>query len=107
MVFLTSIWKKAGGMPTANRGRRLRRLSPVTFYAALSELPRGADERQDAPEEASRLPSWSPREPGPPSPCMPRNGPIKWDVMSARFEGLGAAFVEDHLVTDVVIAPLI
>jgi hypothetical protein len=42
MVFLTSIWKKAGGMPTANRGRRLRRLSPVTFYAALSELPRGA-----------------------------------------------------------------
>jgi len=42
MVFLTSIWKKAGGMPTANRGRRLRRLSPVTFYAALGELPRGA-----------------------------------------------------------------
>jgi len=28
--------------PTANRGRRLRRLSPVTFYAALGELPRGA-----------------------------------------------------------------
>jgi len=42
IVFLTSIWKKAGGMPTANRGRRLRRLSPVTWYAALSELPRGA-----------------------------------------------------------------
>ena len=29
-------------MPAANRGRRLRRLSPVTFYAALGELPRGA-----------------------------------------------------------------
>jgi len=29
-------------VPTANRGRRLRRLSPVTFYAALGELPRGA-----------------------------------------------------------------
>jgi hypothetical protein len=37
-------------MPAANRGRRLRRLSPVTFYAALGELPRGADERhKDAP----------------------------------------------------------
>jgi len=53
MVFLTSIWKKAGGMPTANRGRRLRRLSPVTWYAALSELPRGALKiTKDAPEEA-------------------------------------------------------
>jgi hypothetical protein len=29
-------------MPTANRGKRLRRLSRVTLYAALSELPRGA-----------------------------------------------------------------
>ena len=41
-------------MPTANRGRRLRRLSPVTWYAALSELPRGALKiiTKDAPEEA-------------------------------------------------------
>ena len=29
-------------MPAANRGKQLRRLSPVTVYAALSELPRGA-----------------------------------------------------------------
>jgi hypothetical protein len=29
-------------MPAANRGKQLRRLSPVTLYAALSELPRGA-----------------------------------------------------------------
>ena len=46
--------EKARGMPTANRGRRLRRLSPVTWYAALSELPRGALKiiTKDAPEEA-------------------------------------------------------
>ena len=29
-------------LPAANRGRRLRRLSPVTCYAALSELCRAA-----------------------------------------------------------------
>jgi hypothetical protein len=38
-------------MPAANRGKQLRRLSPVTLYAALSELPRGADKHQgDAPD---------------------------------------------------------
>jgi hypothetical protein len=37
-------------MPAANRGKQLRRLSPVTLYAALSELPRGAlMNAEDAP----------------------------------------------------------
>jgi hypothetical protein len=83
-------------MPTANRGRRLRRLSPVTWYAALSELPRGALKiiTKDAPEEAParfraaqslQLPSGSSREPGPPSPCMPRNGPIQMRCYECTF----------------------
>jgi hypothetical protein len=37
--------------PAANRGKQLRRLSPVTVYAALSELPRGAQMNvEDAPD---------------------------------------------------------
>jgi hypothetical protein len=38
-------------VPAANRGKQLRRLSPVTVYAALSELPRGAVMNvEDAPD---------------------------------------------------------
>jgi hypothetical protein len=86
IVFLTSIWKKAGGMPTANRGRRLRRLSPVTFYAALSELPRGADEHhKDAPEEAPQTPLLIVREPRRASPCMPRNCPSQMPCYECTF----------------------
>jgi len=43
--------KTSGRVPTANRGKQLRRLSPVTVYAALSELPRGAmNITKDAPD---------------------------------------------------------
>src|SRR6516165_8115218 len=78
-------------------------------YAALSELPRGADERhEDAPEEAPRSPP--PDRLG--SLALPRHAchvtvRFKCLVMSALFEGLATAVVEDRLVSDVVIALLI
>src|SRR5215469_17952471 len=92
-------------MPTAPRGRRLRRLSPGTFYAALGELPRGAlNIRKTRRKRRRKLLSCRLGSLAELRHACHVTVRVKCLVMGARFECLRAAFVEDHLLADVVIA---